>query len=70
MESISLMFASYCIDLLAGYVVKTNKFEESTQYLSVLCIVVVRGVYPSMYGSVTERESEREVISPASSTKT
>ena len=35
---------------------KSNKFEENTQHLSVLYTVVVRGIYASMYGGVTERE--------------
>jgi hypothetical protein len=42
---------------LAGYDVKTNKFKENTQVLSVLYVVAVRlGIYASMYGSVTDRE--------------
>ena len=67
MKSVSLIFVSYYINFLAGYDFKTNKFKENTNVLSVLYIVVVRGIYTSVYGIVTER---RKVISPASSTKT
>jgi hypothetical protein len=56
MKSVSLISVSYYINLWADYGVTTNKFEENTQVLSVLYIVVVRSVYAIMHGSVTERE--------------